>query len=200
MKKEYDVNGKKIVVENGAISINGALALDHVYLHQIREINDAPKSQLDGFKKSGLSPDGRVYISGKIGLFIMQEIAEEAARQTDELNSAKDPKNTIEGYAELVAAYNDRNRYHREHSKMIDAGKSYNIKPVKVNPEDLEKQYPKALAFIKAETYNNSDNYDKSNAGKKAMERIIAGENHETVIEKMESEWMKAAEQAVFNN
>jgi len=198
MKKEYEVNGKKIVVENGTISVNGNLVTGLVYPHQIRDIKDAPKSTRDNIAKNKLDMTGKVYVDCRTGLTIDREIAEEAARQTVEINTAKDPKNIIEGYAELQAAYTDVARYYRDLEKSYDT--SISLEPIKIKPEELEKQYPVAAAYIKAKIYNEADNYAKSTAGKKAMERIIKGENYETVITEMEAEWKAVAISAVINN
>lgn len=198
MKAEYDVNGKKIVVENGAITINGTLATDHVYPHHIREIKDAPKSLRDYIAKNNINTDGRVYVDCKTGLMVPREIAEEAVKQTEEKEALTDPNKVIDGYAELVAAYNDRARYQAELERSYDT--SIGPKPIAVKPEEIEAKYPRAAAYAKARAYSSARNYAKSAAGEKAMEKIIAGEDYAVVIAEMDAEWHAAAQQAVLNN
>ena len=198
MRKEYEVNGKTIIVENGTLTVNGNKVCDHVYNYQIREIKDAPKFIRDHVAKNKLDMTGKVYVDCKTGLTINREIAEEAARQTEENRKATDPNNVIEGYTEIKAAYADVARYFRDLEKSYET--SIGPNPIAVQPEDVEKKYPKAAAYVEAEKYSKADNYDKANAGKKAMERIVAGENYETVIAEMKAEWLADAEKAVLNN
>ena len=61
-------------------------------------------------------------------------------------------------------------------------------KPI-VSVAELKKRFPRAAAYITAEGWSRSSNSGKRQAGKKALERIIAGENHEQVLADMEAEW-----------
>jgi len=146
-----------------------------------------------------ISIDGKTVsllsLCGNVGTNTYREIYAEV--KAAEKNN---PETAIEGYAELKKAYMEFDRYHREFSEMTESGKNYKIEPLTVNPEDVEKKYPKAAAYVEAERYSNAANYDKANAGEKAMKRIIAGENFETVIAEMKAEWLAIAEKAVFNN
>jgi len=205
MKKEYEgLNGKKITVEDGKIYVDNELAHDGVYRYQITEIKNAPKTLKDIITKSNLDMTGRVYVKGANSwLVVMREIAEEAAKQTEEIKRQTDPRYVIEGYSELQAAYADFERYHSDLTSMMDDEAndgSVPPEPIKVRPEEVEKQYPRAAAYAEADRYSCSDNYDKANAGEKAKKRIISGENYETVIAEMKAEWIKAAEKAVLNN
>lgn len=60
-------------------------------------------------------------------------------------------------------------------------------------PKELEErikaEYPRAAAYLKAESYLLSENDGKFNAGKKAVERIINGEDCAVVLAEMEKEW-----------
>jgi len=203
MRKEYDVNGKTVVVENGSLIMGGKVASEMVYQHSVREVSDAPKSIRGYIAKNNINIEGRVYVDCPTGAIVPREIAEEAVRQTEEIRKATDPRNVIEGYAEIKAAYADVVRYHQEFNDMMDDEYNDGVnppKPIAVKPEEIEAKYPRAAAYVEAENYGKASNYDKANSGEKAMKRIIAGENHETVIAEMKTEWLAAAEKAVINN
>jgi len=196
--KEYQVNGRKITVENGIITVDGKKITDHVYPHQVREIKDAPKMIRDHLAKNSINTDGKVYVDCSSGLTIDREIAEEAVRQTEEFEAARDPRNIIEGYTELKAAYADAARYARELEKSYET--SIGPNPVTVKQETVVAKYPRAAAYVEAENYSNASNYAKSAAGTKATGRIIAGEDYQVVIAEMKESWMIAAQKAVDNS
>jgi len=198
MRKEFEFSGKKVIVENGGILINGQEAADHLYPYQIREISDAPKNLREHIKKNNIPVEGRVYISSRVGALVPREVADEAVRQTAEIDAAKDPRNVIEGYTELEAAYEDIRRYHRELEESYET--SIGPEPIRGNVDELSAKHPKAAAYIAAENYSNAHNYAKSSAGDKAKKRLIAGEDYELVLAEMKAEWSKAAGIAVQNS
>ncbi|MCL1993474.1 MAG: hypothetical protein FWG66_11075 [Spirochaetes bacterium] len=189
-KKEFEVNGKKVVVENGAVSINGKLAHKGVRASSITEINDLPQRFKDQLKSmKDFDPTGRVALSG--GEFsivtVPREIAEEAARQTEKIQAAADPEKHIEGYKEIKAAYADAARYRREYRRVEDDDVVRLPKPVAAKPEDVEKKYPRAAAYIKMEEWADSNpatdtGFAKRQAGKKAVKRLIAGDDMDEVL------------------
>jgi hypothetical protein len=61
-------------------------------------------------------------------------------------------------------------------------------------------QYPAEAAKVKAESYSRADHVDKAAAGRRALDRLEAGESHATVIADMEAEWLKEASRCVANN
>jgi hypothetical protein len=69
-----------------------------------------------------------------------------------------------------------------------------------VSSEDLLKQYPAAAAYLKAESYSDASHVDKFAAGRKAIKRLLAGENHKAVIEDMDREWSEAARRCAWNS
>jgi hypothetical protein len=192
MRKEYEINGKKIVVENGSITIDGKLAHDGVLPYHIRDIKDAPGAVKKMVKEKSLDMTGKVYVDGgKYYITINREIAEEAARQTEQVKAAQDPRNIIEGYAELLAAYDDRARYAKEFDEMMDD--EYNdgaISPKKQvgDPESIAKKYPRAAAYLKMEGWSkanpaSSTGYIKRKAGEEAVKRLLAGDDVNEVID-----------------
>ena len=106
----------------------------------------------------------------------------------------------IEGLEELRKANADWETYYDQLHNAIDRG---DVRmPAKPTSDTiaLKAQYPRAAAYIKASNYSYASNYAKSTAGTKAIEKIINGENHETVITEMENEWKQAAHEAMMHD
>jgi hypothetical protein len=97
----------------------------------------------------------------------------------------------IEGLRELQQAINDKLNYRYEWNRRMEDEALSSIMPEKpaVSVVELKAKYPRAAAYITAEGWSRSSNSGKRQAGKKALERIIAGENHEQVLADMEAEW-----------
>ncbi len=97
----------------------------------------------------------------------------------------------IEGLQELKNAINAEERYRHEFDRRMEDEMLSSIAPdkPKVSVQELKAKYPRAAAYIKAESWKNSSNVRKYNAGKKALERIVAGEDYEQVLADMEAEW-----------
>lgn len=109
--------------------------------------------------------------------------------------------NAIEGLKELKAAINEQNDYHYEINRRFENEALSSILPAqpKANVKDLKKKYPRAAAYIKAENWKYANNYAKAAAGRKALERIINGEDHEQVLADMEAEWDAHREENMWN-
>ena len=105
----------------------------------------------------------------------------------------------IEGLEELRKANADWETYYDQLHNAIDRG--YVRMPAQPASDTiaLKAQYPRAAAYIKASNYSYASNDAKSVAGTKAMEKIINGENHETVIAEMENEWKQSAHEAMMH-
>lgn len=63
----------------------------------------------------------------------------------------------------------------------------------------VEKKYPRAVAYLKAESYTFSSNYRKSAAGRQAMNEIASGKSYKKALKKMEEEWSKAASEHMWD-
>ena len=75
----------------------------------------------------------------------------------------------------------------------MDSGDGiYPAKP-KIDPIELSARYPMAAAMLRAESYSRAANYRKAGAGRKAVERILDGEDWEKAISDTEAEWHEAA-------
>lgn len=126
----------------------------------------------------------------------MQEIkAALLAEQTEERETAERRRNfraAIPGLKELETAREAQAAYREAFARAVDSGDGiYPAKP-KSDPAELSAQYPMAAAMLRAESYSRAANYRKASAGRKAVERILDGENWEKVISDMETEWHEA--------
>jgi hypothetical protein len=100
--------------------------------------------------------------------------------------------NSVPGLQIIKNAYNKIKQYHIDFDSMMDDENNDGINPPNkpnVNIKDLQNQYPIATAYIKAEQWENSAHYVKSNAGKNAKIAIENGENYIDVLKNMEHEW-----------
>lgn len=91
----------------------------------------------------------------------------------------------IEGLAEIRAAI--KNRYAYFQAKMeFERGDRLDVpqyKPYEV--ENLKKKYPRAAAYLEAERWIYSQNPVKVRLASRALEKILDGEDPETVIQEM---------------
>lgn len=126
----------------------------------------------------------------------MQEIkAALLAEEAEERETAERRQNlrdAIPGLKELEAAKEEQAAYREAFARAVDSGNGiYPAKP-QSDPAELSTQYPMAAAMLRAESYSYAANYRKASAGRKAVERILDGEDWEKVISDMEHEWRNA--------
>ncbi len=94
------------------------------------------------------------------------------------------------GLSTLKAIRSAENRYHEDFEKALENENTVNfpVKPKK-SFEQEAKKYPAAVAYLKAEYYATSSNGGQYDAGTKALERLMNGEDFKQVIDEMEAEW-----------
>lgn len=127
----------------------------------------------------------------------MQEIkATLMAEDAEERETAERRRNfraAIPGLKELEAAKAEQAAYREAFARAVDSGDGiYPTKP-KSDPAELSVQYPMAAAMLRAESYSRAANYHKASAGRKAVERILDGEDWKKVIGDMEADWNEEA-------
>lgn len=98
----------------------------------------------------------------------------------------------IEGLDEILKLQAAWEKYRRDFNAMMDS--EYNdgvCSPMmpKVKVDTLLTKYPRAAAYLKAESYSYSPNYTKAAAGERAMDCIINGDDYKEAINKMDEEW-----------
>lgn len=86
--------------------------------------------------------------------------------------------------------------YHEALERMMEDEGNDGARPPRKPTADLAAlatEYPVAAAYLKAEGYSLASHYAKASAGRRAMERIEAGEDAAVVIAEMEREWTEHA-------
>lgn len=98
----------------------------------------------------------------------------------------------IAGLAEIKAAEHALDEYRRAFNRMMysehNDGANAPANP-HVDLDALLAKYPRAAAYRKAEEWSYAASDIKSSAGKRAMDRIIDGDDHAAAIADMEKEW-----------
>lgn len=153
--------------------------------------------------KMAVSPRDKAVKLVKANPAEMQEIkAALLAEQTEERETAERRRNfraAIPGLAEIEAADEAFFAYRRAFARAMDSGDGVYPKPPKENTDELRKRYPMAAALLRAESYSRAANYHKAGAGRKAVERILDGEDWEKAISDMETEWDAAVSEHMWD-
>lgn len=105
----------------------------------------------------------------------------------------------IEGLKEIKAARESVEEYHRRFNLAMERGDGHLPKKPDVNMSELTSKYPRANAYLTAESWAIATNYDKSAAGRKALERIINGEDYETALAEMNREWSEYCNEHIWD-
>ena len=132
-----------------------------------------------------------------------EKIKEILLREADEEQQAAEERkakiNAIPGLKEIQAAKEDLENWHYEFEDSFKDVGGMGVRPKpQYDFEALYKKYPRASAYLKAEVYSRAANYAKAAAGKKALERVINGEDCDTVMSEMEAEWATFCDEHIW--
>lgn len=131
----------------------------------------------------------------EIKVALMAEEAEE--RETAERR--RNFRDAIPGLKELEAVREAQATYREAFARAVDSGDGiYPAKP-KSDPAELSVRYPMAAAMLRAESYSHAANYRKASAGRKAVERILDGDDWEKAVSDMETEWHEATSEHMWD-
>ena len=146
-------------------------------------------TQLAVDKSIAKNPEDLAFVmSHKPEIIAFIKAEEEAKQRAFEERQAK--IKAIDGLEEIRAALADVEAWHSEfESSFSDVGGLGVRQKPQYDFDALYAKYPRAAAYLKAESFEYASHYAKSAAGKKAKDRIINGEDHSKVIAEMESEW-----------
>lgn len=142
------------------------------------------KSQLE---KAGISDP---VIAGR--MILPRNVVETAIRQRE--SGKRAIEKNVPGLEKLREArrYDDQQR--RIFNRSVEGGSGIiRGNPNSTTASGLAKKYPRAAAYLKAESYFNSSNYMKSSFGKEAMNKIANGKSASAAIKEMEKKWRKYA-------
>lgn len=125
-----------------------------------------------------------------------QEAAQARAEQeTAKARAERDAKiKAIHGLAEIEHARADLAAWHEEWEASFEGegGGGIGVRPKpKYDLKSMYAKYPKAVAYLKAREYSQSENIAKASAGGAAVRKILGGEDYNAAIAEMEAAWAK---------
>ena len=106
---------------------------------------------------------------------------------TAQVEDLREKVNAIEGVAEIKAAIKASFNYHQAKMELERGDRFIEDMPA-YNPNelsDLRKKYPRAVAFLEAERWVNSGVLIKVRLGSQGCQRILDGEDYNTVLDDM---------------
>lgn len=143
---------------------------------------------------------GRAYVTKGKALEI-ESVMDVLAKESPKPQQQIEYENILPGLNKIKKAVQEQADWQYKFNRAMEDedGSSTMTRAPKNVIEETKNAYPKEAAYYKAEQYSYASHYAKSSAGRKAMERILNGEDYNQVILDMENEWRKAAEEAVWN-
>lgn len=132
---------------------------------------------------------------------IMALLKEEKAAEKRAYEEREAKIKAIDGLEEIKNAIEEQIRWKEDFSKAMQSPDG--CVRMRACPENnisrLKEKYPRAAAYLKAENESIKSNYDLAAIGKKALEAIINGEDHEKVMEDMEHAHKAFAERHMWD-
>ena len=132
---------------------------------------------------------------------IMAYLKEEKAAEKRAYEERKAKIKDIDGLEEIKNAIEEQIRWREDFNRAMESEDG--CVGMRAKPEDniaeLKQKYPRAAAYIKAESESLKSNYELAAIGKKALEAIINGEDHEKVMEEMEEAHKAFAERHMWD-
>ncbi len=92
----------------------------------------------------------------------------------------------VPGLDEVREAIEASRRQHAAFERAMDRGDGRLPAATKIDLDTVKATFPRAAAYIKAESYSMASWDVKADAGRKAMERLEAGEDHIAVLADMD--------------
>ena len=108
----------------------------------------------------------------------------------------------IEGLKELEAANEALLNYREAFNRAIENDDAIFPSKPSVTPEGIEalrKKFPRAAAYRKAEAGSLAANYVQASAYKKALERIINGDDYEKALADADAEWKAYLDEHIWD-
>lgn len=109
-------------------------------------------------------------------------------RKIDE--SRRNFRDAIPGLKELEAARAEQASFDEAYKLALKGVGKYPDEP-ESDLDDLEAQYPMAVALLYAEMYRDSHNETKAALGQKAVDNILDGADWAMEVEEMKKQWSK---------
>lgn len=104
------------------------------------------------------------------------------------------------GIGALRAAHDATAQYHDDFEAAMEIGDGILPRRPNVNSDELTKRYVAAATYLRLEGWSQSSHYIQASIGRKAMQRILAGEDHQIVMTDSDAEWTREAARCVANS
>lgn len=107
----------------------------------------------------------------------------------------------IDGLEEIRKSFEEKNRWTREFNRAF--GSEDGFVGMRAKPQDRTKElmekYPRAAAYVKAYNLSIKTNYELSQIGADALEKIIDGDDYRDVISEMEQRCKEFTERHIWD-
>ena len=161
---------------------------------------DVSAATVEALRKAGKDPATRREFAGRPGIVLPAEIALDIDELSRKAKTGVDNVDAlhaqqlagIDGLSELQGAINAWMQYGAALEVMMDDEYNDGVCPPRkpaVSITALRAKYPRAAAYIDAQTYADADHYAKAAAGRTAMQAILAGEDYTAAMATMQASW-----------
>ena len=116
-------------------------------------------------------------------------IKEKKEQSKREYEERKRKISEIEGLDEIKKLITEWDRYNAAFRRMIERGTGYvEVSAPTTTVQEMREKYKRADAYLRAEAEAFKDNFELAEIGRKALERIMDGEDYEKVMADMEKD------------
>lgn len=121
-------------------------------------------------------------------------------REAQEAKEREEKIRAIEGLAEIESCRMAWSEWRAEFNDMMETGSSFmNTPRPSMEVKELRKKYPRADAYLTALAEANKTNYEMSDIGSKAVERIINGEDYTQVLSDMKKDMKEFLDRHIWD-
>lgn len=166
---------------------------------------------LANLAKAGIAAEGRrVFVSGQGRIILPAEIASDIDALSTAQKTATESADTlyksqlasIDGLTELQSALAEQERYAAQFEQMMEDEQNDGIRPPRPaagNFDELRARYPRAAAYVFADSWAGAEHDVKASAGSKAKKQILEGNDHSQAIHEMRQTWATHCDQHIWD-
>jgi len=191
ISSQMTINGKTFVINGDQVTSPSGNTFT------VREISEPDKEGMKFAKKMGFEDPVKVSSRALTERSVAQRALEQKKQERENFN--ENMRKNVPGYDEIVKARAHNNSERQKFNKSFDSEGGIHS-PKYQDVAVLEKKYPRATAYLKAEGYSSASNYVKARLGKEAMDAIRMGKPYKKAIKDMEKKWHDHTNEAVWRN
>lgn len=207
-KRTYQIGDTEIVATNNCpavrnISIDlwrAGKRLGTTLIALGAQSTEVSAAAIEALRKAGKDPATRREFAGRPASVLPTEIAldiDELSRKAKKIVDDADALHAqqlagIDGLSELQGAINAWMQYGAGLEAMMDDEYNDGARPPRkptASITALRATYPRAAAYVDAQTFADADHYAKAAAGRTAMQAILAGEDYTAAMAAMQASW-----------